>query len=84
MRIALLIGAEPKKVKNGPFVRLGPGEWKIAFANVKDTTFQLSDLQSSSILPAIQDMCVTGPAHVKIHVSNPGSEKFISVYADSQ
>lgn len=75
MRVALLIGANPRLVKSGPICILDSDkEWDFVGENVKDTEYALNIHQDP-----------TRPEHKKVSVSitKIGTEPYISIFAVS-
>ena len=82
MRIALLIGANPKIATHGPTVRLLRGRWTLTFEGLKDSALTLKFTDRHLLLPNTKEFIVTEPEFVMLEFSNRGTENTISVFAD--
>jgi hypothetical protein len=80
MRLALLIGHKPKRGHQGPVVYLSTGNWRIIPEKVNDTRFKVIHNSSPGI--TLEKQFIIGPCSARIEILEPGTESYISVYAE--
>jgi len=81
-RIALLVGANPKKSSGGPIVRLHEGDWMFDLVGVVDSCLQIR--YSNILSPHFLDhdgLRLRGPVEVQVSFAHRGSESHVSAYA---
>ena len=84
MRIALLIGADPRVAKFGPQVALNDGTWRIVVEGKQDSLLRLHH-DSFIVHPKELNgelVSVEGPMIVWVEIAKAGTEKFINVFAE--
>lgn len=83
MKLALLVGANPRTSEGGPRVKLGEGVWRIAAEGLIDSQINVSlggtPSTHSTDAPVNK---VTGPVDIQIGFEKRGKEDHISVYAE--
>ena len=87
MRFPLILGADPKRLREGPLIPLGAGEWDIRMEQHVDSEVHICCANRMDLLPTLLDgspVKVQGPMVVYIQISKPGTEKFLNVFAEQK
>lgn len=85
MKLALLVGANPRVSEGGPWIRLKEGNWTIGTVDVIDTELSVDQYVSSIeslVNVRVNNNRFIGPCCVKIRIDKRGTESHISVYAE--
>jgi hypothetical protein len=87
MKLALLVAANPRKVKEGPECQLPAGEWKIVTDNVADSLLAVSYINGRGLTTIELENSGTiiytdHPILIHAAIQSPGNEDFVSVFAE--
>lgn len=87
MEMVLLVGANPRNIKQGPRVRLHEGKWKLRIEGQKDSIMRLHLFNETDPIvtaPACNGdvHSVNEPSTAQIEFVNQGNEASISIFAE--
>lgn len=84
MRIALLVGACPRRCGEGPLVRLIQGEWRFEAEGLIDSIIHLRLRPSHNLVPTAGSLKLTAPVTVQPVFIHVGNENFVTLRAVRQ
>ena len=83
MRIALVIGANPREFEGGANVPIPVGKWRVIYDNVRDSAFAFHS-HNGSLLPFEDGLLVVKDATpVRVQLLTKGSEEFFNVFLEA-
>jgi hypothetical protein len=85
-RLAILVGANPRVIVNGPTCRLYAGNWNLFARGLVDTQLILERKDSISVTSHIlhkeEVVEIQGNCTIQVHLGRRGTEDSINVYAE--
>lgn len=85
MRLALLVGADPKTCTHGPRVRVLAGKWRLDVHGIEDSILIMhvegDNKMELEVLNGIHFICNENEK-VQVQFSKRGKEKYVSVIAE--
>lgn len=81
MRVALLVGAHPKRCSEGPIVRLLSGTHRFCVEGMLDSKLEIH--RDGAFHSEVSDgEKIEGPCKAQIYFKDRGTEKYITVMAE--
>lgn len=74
IKLALLLSANPRDVKEGPVVYVPKGKWRVLYELV-DTIFSIPTLDDLNYV-------IEGPKEVRVVIEKAGTEKHITIWLE--
>lgn len=82
MRVALLLGAHPKRCTTGPVVTLPKGTYRLLTDNLQTSKLTLWVNGSSSDVTQNSEFTLSDSERVRVEFTERGSENYVTVIAE--